>query len=1168
MLQNELNSPLPGVTPQAVMAEGESWPNKPSSYMLKFLNDPVNFNGNIMDVNPKIWIEKLQRIKDLAGLNNKEIILIASDHLMGTASTLFEVTFKSLDNLTWEIFKKSFLNKYYKNQEDLWWAQISRMKQRTNESAEDLAIRVRQLYDLIGIDNDKIMKRTYLDALHKDIAWEVESSNCEEDTFDEVIKKGSLAEDVIRRFETRGYRRQYQQPMPTYNSPNNINSNNNSNANNNKKTLTCFNCGKEGHIKPNCPELEKSKDKEKPVQAVNTIKHQVYNVTNKRPRPTTITEQRGSLPVVGERPRRKRAPLRYLTVRTKKHDVWSKLLETNAGLSISDWLAMDKDAIKDVVDGIRYLKSRNRTRIGFPPDTLQTITTEPMVTNVNTQEVTGDSDYDSEDSMDLVDLYSSDEEGEYDSDTLSETEAYEFSMKTLGKDSPLTGCAEINNVLVPYCIFDTGASVSVLSQQLAETLNIKADTEDMVKISSFDNGSRQKCGIATNVDVVISGHSRPNHFCIQPTPGKPKKFAIFGMPWLKAYGITIDPQNGILNIPTKSEGVVKLNCSTTYTEKQFKEKQLEPEVFAVYVKKNSQANDRPDWENFLVATLHGDYVSDSEDDEEKPYEGYYDELEGLEAFGIDAVCKVVKDIMRSDEPVETSRTIQTEPNNTTPTPIIENTNNKVKDLSTYSDEILLSDNVTVIDTEEFSHVGNSAIRGTLKTYKDAFVEVSGLGNFDLVKHSIQLNKPDSTPIRTKPFRLSWAEEDHLTTELKNMLDLGIIRPSDGTWCSPCFFVKKHNGKLRLVIDYRKLNTITIKNGFALPIIDTLLDKLGNNKCFSVIDMAQGFWQVPLEENSKKYTGFVTHKGCYEFNVMPFGLANSPSTYQYAMTKMLEEYIGDFIYVFIDDVIIFSKNLEEHVEHCRKVLEKCKKHNMKINLTKSKFLQTTVEYLGHEISANGIFPHSRNTEKVKNFPPIKNADMARSFLGLSGYYRKFIPNYAAVAEPLVRLTRKKQPFIWGTEQIKAYEQLKDALVKPPILSYPLREFKQILTVDGSNLAVAAILSQSKDGTSERETVISYASKTLGPAQKNYAQVHLEAYAVVWAVDHFSHYLKGRHFILRTDCSAVAFIMKPSTPSPKLARWSATMMEYDYTIEHIPGKNNPSDSLSRLIPETQK
>lgn len=301
-----------------------------------------------------------------------------------------------------------------------------------------------------------------------------------------------------------------------------------------------------------------------------------------------------------------------------------------------------------------------------------------------------------------------------------------------------------------------------------------------------------------------------------------------------------------------------------------------------------------------------------------------------------------------------------------------------------------------------------------------------------------------------------------------------------------------------------------------------------------------------------------------FNVEAFGLTNGPSCFQRVMNSMLHEYIGKFIYIFIDDILVYSRNEEEHKEHLKLVFEACMKGNLRLRLEKCQFGKSKVVYLGHEVGANGLQPAEANEKKILELREPKSCDEVRSLLGTTGHYRRFIEDYAGKAESLTRLLKKNVPFEWEQKQQDAFNYLISSLMSPPILSFPVKEQVKIITTDGSYSGLGAILSQSPTGSEEGETVISYASKSINQACLNYTVSHIEALAVIWAVNRFRYYLSTKEeFVIRTDHAALQYIFKNPKPSPKVERWKACLMGYKYRVVYKKGKDNPTDSLSRLI-----
>lgn len=799
-------------------------------------------------------------------------------------------------------------------------------------------------------------------------------------------------------------------------------------------------------------------------------------------------------PTEEKAPKRKRQ-VRRLSVSLQKKDVWERLKDVDAGLSMADWVAMSRHAAKDLQDGIRYLHGRRpRGNVGVSAQKQSSKTKVP----VNYVDL-----YDEHDMTDSDDdwAYSDDDKGtfrsndsEVGSDTLAWTDVddagydsedthydYPYDLDKMRESAPLQAPITINGHLV-QAVFDSGAGVSVISKNLAEKVGLATNGDQLV-VEAFGDNALPAGGISVAVPVRAAGKLRPEHMTIQDVKGD---VCLLGTSWHRQYGIRVDHQNGTIQIPTgHGKDVVLLQGRYPRSD------QDENVVLAVSVSGSKSS------------------MVDVDDDHK--------------GGALDS---------RREEPAKDTHL-----------------------LNRYVDEVL---DDAIGDDDEVP----MEIKNVVDQYAGCFVEVSGLGRVKGVEHTIPTTT--ETPIRTSPYRLSWEEQDHLRDELDRLLELGLIKPSDGKWTSPILFVKKKDGTLRLCVDYRKLNDITIKDAFPLPNIDELLDSVGGAKYFSTLDAASGYWQIPLAKDSIPKSGFTTKWGTYTWQAMPFGLCSAPQTFQRAVTNILTPYIDDFVYVFIDDIIIFSKSLEDHKVHLEKVFQACRAANLRLKKSKCVFARTEVEYLGHVISAEGLLPNQRNTEKILKMPEPKSSKDVKVWLGTTGYYRRHIKGYAQVARPLTKLLKKDMVFIWGQEQGLAFEALKNALITPPILAYPDRNQVQILTTDASTHGLGAVLSQSPTGDSKDERVIAYASRSLRGSENNYAATHLEALAVVWAVEHFRHFLSGRRFILYTDHAALPFVFQQARPSVKLTRWASSLMEYDFVARYRPGRANPADALSRLLP----
>jgi hypothetical protein len=397
-----------------------------------------------------------------------------------------------------------------------------------------------------------------------------------------------------------------------------------------------------------------------------------------------------------------------------------------------------------------------------------------------------------------------------------------------------------------------------------------------------------------------------------------------------------------------------------------------------------------------------------------------------------------------------------------------------------------------------------------------------------------------------------------------MLEDGVIQPSQSPWNFPILIVPKKldaagKRKWRICVDFRKLNDVTIGDSFPIPNIQDILDKLGRDRYISALDCASGYWQVPLAEEDRAKTAFSTATSHLEFLRMPFGLKSAPSTFQRLMNNVLMGLIGTRCFVYLDDVIIFGENLEEHHTRLREVFEKLRQYNLKIEPDKCEFLKTELTYLGHVVTGEGVKPDPQKIQAICEFPIPKNKTEVKSFLGLAGYYRKFIPHFSKIAKPLNDLQKKDQMWKWETEQIQSFQQLKEALTQEPVLQYPDFTKPFVLTTDASGFAVGAILSQGKVG---QDQPIAYASRTLGPSEQNYSTIEKELTAIVWSCKHFRPYLLGRTFTIVTDHKPLTWMFNMKDTSSKLFRWRLLLEEYDFNIEYKAGKRNVNaDALSR-------
>ncbi|GJR02399.1 putative reverse transcriptase domain-containing protein [Tanacetum coccineum] len=389
----------------------------------------------------------------------------------------------------------------------------------------------------------------------------------------------------------------------------------------------------------------------------------------------------------------------------------------------------------------------------------------------------------------------------------------------------------------------------------------------------------------------------------------------------------------------------------------------------------------------------------------------------------------------------------------------------------------------------------------------------------------------------------------LSEQLKELSDKGFIRPSSSPWGAPVLFVKKKDGSFRMCIDYRELNKLTVKNRYPLPRIDDLFDQLQGSSVYSKIDLRSGYHQLRVREEDISKTAFRTRYGHYEFQVMPFGLTNAPAVFMDLMNRVCKPYLDKFVIVFIDDILIYSKNKQEHEEHLKIILE------LYAKFSKCEFWIPKVQFLGHVIDNKGIHVDPAKIESVKDWASPKTPTEIRQFLGLAGYYRRFIEGFSKIAKPMTKLTQKKVKFEWGDKQEAAFQLLKQKLCSAPILALPEGSEDFIVYCDASKKGLGAVLMQ-------REKVISYASRQLKIHEKNYTTHDLELGAVVFALKIWRHYLYGTKCTVFTDHKSLQHILNQKELNMRQRRWLELLSDYDCDIRYHPGKANVvADALSR-------
>lgn len=467
-----------------------------------------------------------------------------------------------------------------------------------------------------------------------------------------------------------------------------------------------------------------------------------------------------------------------------------------------------------------------------------------------------------------------------------------------------------------------------------------------------------------------------------------------------------------------------------------------------------------------------------------------------------------------------------------------------------------------LNTEESAHVRTIIDKNTDRFHLPG----DHLECTSAAEHSIHTS--DSCPVFTKQYRYPPVHRDEIDKQVKELLRDDIIRHSNSPYNSPLWIVPKKpdsqgRKRWRMVIDFRKLNEKTVGDAYPLPNITEILDQLGSAKYFSTFDLAQGFHQIPMAREDASKTAFSTPYGHYEYTRMPFGLKNAPATFQRLMDSVLMGLQGTELFVYLDDIVVYARSLDEHEAKLARLMNRLRAVNLKLQPDKCEFLRKEVAYLGHVIGEDGVKPDPGKVKAIKEFPAPKNHKNIKQFLGLAGYYRRFIPNFSKLAKPLSDLLKKDKPFVWTTMQDKAFDTLRNALCTEPILQYPRFDEPFILTTDASGYAIGGVLSQGPIG---KDLPVAYASRTLSGAELKYSTIEKECLAIVYLVSHFRHYLYGRPFTVITDHKPLVWLDSIKDPSSRLWKWKLKLSEYEFNINYKPGKiNNNADALSRNPPE---
>jgi transposase InsO family protein len=468
------------------------------------------------------------------------------------------------------------------------------------------------------------------------------------------------------------------------------------------------------------------------------------------------------------------------------------------------------------------------------------------------------------------------------------------------------------------------------------------------------------------------------------------------------------------------------------------------------------------------------------------------------------------------------------------------------------------------------------LKTILRDFKKVFklkTDPPGLVN----NYEVDIVLETEEPICQRQYPLTYDDKEEVRKQTAEMEAMGVIEVSDSPWNSPVIFVNKKivdnegtsTPDRRMCVDLRALNLVTKKVNFPIPTVDSTIQNLTGSKFFSSLDVLSGFWHLPMSAKSQQYLAFSTPWNHFQFKRLPFGWVNSPFHFQRYMQTRIANRLPEFVQVYIDDIVIFSKTKEEHFEHIQAVLQVIQEEGLHLKTSKCSFFNHEMEYLGHIISEEGIRKDPRKVAAIEQLRPPTTKKQLRSFLGKVNYYGKFLPQLSQVARPLAKMTGSKTPFQWGPAQQTAFEEIKMLIVEKVVLAFPDVNQPYNVITDASDYAIGGVLAQ-KDPVHQIERPVMFISKALSERESRYSVSEKELYAIIHALEKFRPYIFGRTFDCTTDHRALTWLCGKKNPSGRLGRWCNAINQYARTIKFIQGKENRvADALSRapFVPEPE-
>lgn len=740
-------------------------------------------------------------------------------------------------------------------------------------------------------------------------------------------------------------------------------------------------------------------------------------------------------------------------------------------------------------------------------------------------------------------------------------------------------------------LIDTGASVSIIAK---EAITNEIDTQDTkYKLLGFNS---KRDGVTTagiaNAEATIGGKKLkiPFHMVEKSCLGNLN--GLLGFDFLIRYGASIDLSNNKIHFEIANPKEMEIGERNENDEKEAKE-EMNEDVWAEHLKNfniervdKRQKKIRRQKYDLKQMGIRMNKMKEAdeatEDGNKKRYADYTEVVRHQSILIEEAKKRKVNMIVykntsfhtknehnmrtRINENEEQGRTNNTPHDNDTTRLNIMHITDKKGGLTAHQrfEYIISKLKLKHCTDEEKTTVENICSNFPFQFY----IEGDKLGSTSVIEHRIRII-PGSKIVNVRQYRIPHGHRKPLEDIIADYEEQGIIEKCQSHYNSPAMLVPKkddNNEKkdFRFVVDFKKLNETCEILNFPIPLIDDILDGLGDCKYFTTLDIKGAFHQITLEGDSRDYTAFTVGHFQYRWIRMPMGLAASPLTWQRAINIILSELIGNGVYVYLDDIIIYGKTIMDHNNTLCEVMMALKKYNLQLKITKCNFFAKEFDYLGFVIAADGIKVNQKKVEAIREFPTPKNEKQIQSFLGLINYYRRFIKDLARLAKPLTTLLKTEVPFVWTETTQRAFDTLRQTLIENVVLKFPNFDELFYVTTDASDIAIGAVLSQ---GELPNDRPIHFFSRTLNDAQKRYSTIQKELLAIVEAIKTFRVYLYGRYFILITDHKPLCYLFTMKDCGSRLFRQRLEIMNYNFKILYKPGvQNTVADALSRMEPVT--